>query len=64
LRKDLRQQPPTWHLLSFPFDSFFDSPAQMMHEVSWKIYLLKGNQEIQYQFVVQAGLVRSSSLLK
>jgi len=64
LKKDLRKQSCTWYLLPFSFNSLFDSPAQMMHEVSWKINSLISSQEIQHQFVVQTRLVRTSSLLK
>ena len=36
----------------------------MMHDISWKIYLLKSSQEIQQQFVIQIGLISTSSLPK
>jgi len=64
LCKDLRKEPSTWNLLPLTSDSFFDSLAQMVHDISWKIYLVERSKKVENQFVINAGLIRTSTLLE
>ena len=64
LCENLRQQSSTRYLLYLASDSLFDSPTQVVHEVSWKIDLLISSKEVHNQFVIHTRLVRSTSLLK
>jgi len=64
LRKDLRKEPSTWNLLPLTSDSFFDGPAQMVHDISWKIYLVERSKKVENQFVINAWLIRASTLLE
>ena len=49
---------------SFTSDTFFDSPAQMVHNISWKIDLVERSKEVENQFVIIAWLIRASTLLE
>jgi len=51
-------------LLPFASDSFLDGPAQVVHDVSWKVDFVEGGQKVEDQFVICTGLVRPSSFLK
>jgi len=64
LGEDLRQKPSTRNLLPLTSDSFLDGPAQMVHDVSWKVDPVEGGQKVENQFVICTGLVRPSSFLK
>ena len=64
LSKDFREEPSTWNLLPLTSDTFFDSPAQMVHNISWKIDLVERSKEVENQFVIIAWLIRASTLLK
>jgi len=64
LGEDLRQKSSTRNLLPLASDSLLDGPAQMVHDVSWKVNPVEGGQEVKNQFVINTGLVRPSSFLK
>jgi len=64
LTEDFREKSSTGNLFPFSFRSFLDSPTQVMHDIYWKIDGLIRNQEVQHQFMIQTGLISTSTLLK
>ena len=36
----------------------------MVHEILGKVYLVEGRKEVQHQLVINAGLIRASTLLE
>jgi len=47
LSKDFREESSTWNLLPLTSDTFFDSLAQMMQDISWKIDFVERSKEVE-----------------
>jgi len=64
LDEDLREQSSTGNLLSLASDSFIDCPTQMVHYIPGKVNLVERSKKVQHQLVIDAGLIRASTLLE
>ena len=51
-------------MLSLASDSFVDCPTQMVHDILGKVNLVERSKEVQHQLVINAGLIRASTLLE